>query len=163
MGWGPSPVNRGPTTASAYPVSMHPNACEKLCFGSLDDFLSSFAEPAPVRVPSLLPGAAGFAIMAEPLDQIDYLLRPSISPGATVCAIVTPQQLQVQSTFGGSPAEALAQLPLPQCTHAFSTSLCGVKNHNGKGAAALASAEMSSAAFVAAASPAVGPSTPGGT
>jgi len=170
MGWGPSPVGRGPSTACAYPVSMNANACEKLCFGSLNDFLSSFAEPAPVRVPSLSPGATGFAIMAEPLDQMDYLLRLSISPGATVCAVVTHQPAQVQPTLGGSSADASAQLLLPQCTHARSTPQCGVKSHNGKGAAALASAETSSAAVVAAASPAVaavspavGPSTPGGT
>lgn len=165
---------------------MNANACEKLCFGSLDDFLSCFAEPASIRVPSLSPGATGFAIMAEPLDQVDYLLRPSVSPGATVCVVVTPQPVQVLSTLGGSPAEASVQLQLPQCKHACSTSPCSVKNHNGKSAAALVSAEMSSAAFVAAAyassavaavspavaaaspavtavSPAVGPSTPGGT
>ena len=168
MGWGLSPVNRGSKTASAYPVSM--SACEKLCFGSLDDFLSSCAEPASVRVSSLSPGATGFAIMAEPLDQVDYLLRPPISPGATVCAIVTQQPFQVQPTIGGSHAEASAQLQLPECTHACSTPPCGGKNHNGKGAAASASAELPSAAFVGAASPAVaavspavGPSTPGGT
>lgn len=160
MGWGPSPVNRGPTTASAYPVSVHPTVCEKLCFGSLDDFLSSFAEPASVRVPSLYQGATGFAIMAEPLDQVDYLLRPSVSPGATVCAVVTPQPVQVLPTLGGSPAEASAQLPLPQCKHACSTSPSGVKLHNGEGAAASVSAEMSSAAFVAAASPAVAAVSP---
>ena len=144
MGCDPSPVNRGPIAACTYPVSVHPNACEKLCFGSLEDFLSSFAEPAPVRVPSLSPGATGFAIMAEPLDQVDFLLRPSVSPGAIVCAVVTHQPCEVQPTFEGSPAEASAQLPLPQCTHACSTSPCGVKIHNGKGAAALVSAEMSS-------------------
>ena len=177
MGWGPSPmvwglsrVNRGPKTASAYPVSMNANACEKLCFGSLDEFLSSCAEPASLRVSSLSPGATGFAIMAEPLDQVDHLLRPPISPGATVCAIVTHQPFQVQPTIGGSHAEVSAQLQLPECTHACSTPPCGGKNHNGKGAAASASAELPSAAFVGAASPAVaavspavGPSTPGGT
>ena len=170
MGWGLSSVNRGLKTATAYPVGMNANACEKLCFGSLDDFLSSCAEPASLRVSSLSPGATGFAIMAEPLDQADHLLRPPISPGATVCAIVTHQPFQVQPTIGGSHAEVSAQLQLPECTHACSTPPCGGKNHNGKGAAASASAELPSAAFVGAASPAVaavspavGPSTPGGT
>ena len=121
-------------------------------------------------MPSLSPGATVFAIISEPLDQVDYLLRPSVSPGATVCAVVTQQPVQVQPTLAGSPADASAQLLLPQCTHACSTPPCSAKNHNGKGAAASASAEMSSAAIVAAAapavaavSPAVGPSTPGGT
>ena len=147
-----------------YPSNSRPDACQKLCFGSLEEFLGCFPEPEPA-IPPL--SAPGFAIVAEPLGCGDCLMESGLSHGATVCAIV-PQPPNLHAP----PREAIA-IPAQQLVHQGAEA-CNSPVHDtvvtssgttladASPSAELASAlaESASPTAVVSMSPAVGPATP---
>lgn len=146
------------------PGRSRPDACQKLCFGSLEEFLGCFPEPEPAIPP---PSAPGFAIVAEPLGCGDCVMESGLSHGATVCAIV-PQPVTVQE-----PSQEAVAIPVQQLVHNYmeacnspvhdtAVTTSGTTTANGSPFSELAPAlaESASPTAVVSMSPAVGPATP---